>query len=122
MEGAPHTVKRNLCVFGVPPAPVYKGGRERGRPLEASQVYGVLLPSGVGFPLSLVGVGEKEGGDTTRETLIHKGIAVALVKTRRYCYLLVALVTKARYNHCCSSSASARKSATTIIPLLVPVG
>ena len=65
-------------------------------------------------------VGEVD--DTTTENLIHRGITVALVKTRRYCYLLVALVTKARYNHCCSSSASARKSATTILPSLVPVG
>ena len=31
MEGAPHTAKRsmiNRCVYGVPPAPVYKGARE----------------------------------------------------------------------------------------------
>ena len=37
MEGAPHTAKRsmiNLCVYGVPPSPVYKGVEEgEGRPL-----------------------------------------------------------------------------------------
>ena len=30
VEGAPHTAKRsiiNCCVYGVPPAPVYKGAR-----------------------------------------------------------------------------------------------
>ena len=59
---------------------------------------------------------------TTRENLIHRGIAVALVKTKRYCYLVVALVTKARYNYSCSSSVSAQKSATTIIPTLLWVG
>ena len=35
MEGAPHTVKTtvNLCVYGVPPFPVYKGVEEgEGRP------------------------------------------------------------------------------------------
>ena len=31
VEGAPHTAKRamiNLCVYGVPPSPVYKGVEE----------------------------------------------------------------------------------------------
>ena len=36
VEGAPHTAKRsmiNLCVYGVPPSPVYKGVEEgEGRP------------------------------------------------------------------------------------------
>ena len=36
VEGAPHTAGRdqqiNLCVHGVPPAPVYKGVEERGGP------------------------------------------------------------------------------------------
>ena len=44
MEGAPHTVKRNLCVLGCPPTPVYKGGEgEAGRPCRARQEEGVLL-------------------------------------------------------------------------------
>ena len=58
----------------------------------------------------------------TRENLIHRGIAVALVRTKRYCYLVVARVNKARYSYGCSSSTSAGKSATTIIPTLLPVG
>ena len=55
----------NLCVYGVPPAPVYKGARgEAGRPLWARQGGGVLLLVGVGLPsfLLLLG-GEKEGGE-----------------------------------------------------------
>ena len=69
VEGAPHTAKRsmiNCCVYGVPPAPVYKGarggeaaGQERGAP------GGVLLPPGVGLPPFLVGLGE--GGKEEEE-------------------------------------------------------
>ena len=54
----------NCCVFGVPPAPVYKGakggeaaGQERGAP------GGVLLPPGVGLPPFLVGLGEEREGE-----------------------------------------------------------
>ena len=64
--GAPHTAKRsmiNLCVYGVPPPPYIKGVEEgEGRPSIACPG-GVLLPPGVGFPPSLVGLGEKEGGE-----------------------------------------------------------
>ena len=53
----------NLCVYGVPPSPVYKGVEEgEGRPSIACPG-GVLLPPGGGFPPSLVGLGEKEGGE-----------------------------------------------------------
>ena len=53
----------NCCVYGVPPAPVYKGAREG----EACQG-GVLLPLGVGLLLFLVGVGEGEGkGEEEKE-------------------------------------------------------
>ena len=42
----------NCCVFGVPPAPVYKGVEEgEGRPSYGAP-WVVLLPPGVGFPLS----------------------------------------------------------------------
>ena len=42
----------NLCVYGVPPAPVYKGGvEEEGRPQGARPRGGILLLVGVGFPL-----------------------------------------------------------------------
>ena len=42
------------CVFGVPPASVYKGGVEEAGPLGARQVWGVLLglPSLSRIPLS----------------------------------------------------------------------
>ena len=66
VEGAPHMAKRsmiNLCVYGVPPSPVYKGVEEgEGRPCVACPG-GVLVPPGVGSPPSLVGLGEKEGGE-----------------------------------------------------------
>ena len=69
VEGAPHTAKERsvdqLVCHGVPPAPVYKGGRgEAGRPLWARQGGGVLLLVGVGLPsfLLLLG-GGKEGGE-----------------------------------------------------------
>ena len=63
--GGHHTGLRdqeiNCCVFGVPPAPIYNGAKEGrgGRP------GGVLLPSGVGLPPFLVGLGEgvKEEGE-----------------------------------------------------------
>ena len=48
-----------LCVYGVPPASVYKGWRRR-RPAKAivAARMGVLLPPGVGFPPPiLVGTG-----------------------------------------------------------------
>ena len=54
MEGAPHTAKTtvNLCVYGVPPSPVYKGVEEgRAGPLMACPRGGVLLLVGVGSPL-----------------------------------------------------------------------
>ena len=55
LEGAPHTAKRsmiNLCVYGVPPSPVYKGVEEEERAdLLGAPKGGVLLPVGVGFPL-----------------------------------------------------------------------
>ena len=72
--GAPHTAKTtvNLCVYGVPPSPVYKGVEEgRVDPLYGAPQGGFLLLVGVGFPPSIVGVGEegkeeegrrKEGG------------------------------------------------------------
>ena len=54
----------NLCVFGVPPTPVYKGVEEgEGRPSLWRALGGVLLPLGVGFPpFQVVGVGVKERG------------------------------------------------------------
>ena len=53
----------NLCVYGVPPSPVYKGVEEgRAGPLYGAPKGGVLLPVGVGFPPSLVGVGEEGRG------------------------------------------------------------
>ena len=58
----------NLCVYGVPPAPVYKGARgERcGQPWGAPG--GVLLPPGVGLPPFLVQLGEgKEGKEKEKE-------------------------------------------------------
>ena len=43
----------NLCVYGVPPSPVYKGVEEgEGRPSLWRALGGVLLPPGVGFPPS----------------------------------------------------------------------
>ena len=53
----------NLCVYGVPPTPVYKGVEEGEGPPSMARPRGVLLPPGVGFPPSLVGLGEKEGGE-----------------------------------------------------------
>ena len=69
VEGALHTAKERsvdqLVCYGVPPAPVYKGGRGRcGRP-PWDAPGGVLLPPGVGLPpLALV---EKERGEGKEE-------------------------------------------------------
>jgi len=53
----------NLCVYGVPPSPVYKGVEEgEGRPSLWRALGGVLLPPGVGLPPFLVGIGEGRGG------------------------------------------------------------
>ena len=53
VEGEPHTAKRsmiNLCVYGVPPSPVYKGVEEGERAgLLGAAKGGVLPPAGVGF-------------------------------------------------------------------------
>ena len=72
VEGAPHMAKRsmiNCCLYGVPPAPVYIGARGRRCDQARGVPGGVLLPSGVGLPPFLVGIGfarweqrEKEGG------------------------------------------------------------
>ena len=51
----------------VPPAPVYKGAGEGAAVQEEGAPGGVLLPPGVGFPPSLVGLGEKEGGEGGRK-------------------------------------------------------
>ena len=45
----------NLCVFGVPPAPVYKGARGQAAGQGGGRAKGgVLLPPGVGLLLSLL--------------------------------------------------------------------
>ena len=58
-----------LVCLEVPPAPVYKGSRGRGRPARRrARQGGVLLPPGVGLPLFLVGVGGgKEGREGKKE-------------------------------------------------------
>ena len=48
----------NCCVYGVPPAPVYKGARGERRPAGGGAPGGVLLPPGVGLPPFLIGLGE----------------------------------------------------------------
>ena len=60
----------NYCVYGVPPAPVYKGAKGGGdRPGRGAPRGGVLLPLGAGLLLFLVGVGEGEGkGEEEKET------------------------------------------------------
>ena len=66
VEGAPHTAKRsmiNLCVYGVPPPPYIKEWRRGEGCPSMARPGGVLLPPGVGSPPSLVGLGEKEGGE-----------------------------------------------------------
>ena len=76
----------NLCVYGVPPGHVYKGGEGRGgRPKGARQVWGILLglPSPSRIPLLFPipsrrrregGRGEKEGGGR-RPLLVQFGPA-----------------------------------------------
>ena len=45
----------NCCVYGVPPAPVYKGARGEAAVLGGGRAKGgVLLPPGVGLLLSLL--------------------------------------------------------------------
>ena len=64
MEGGHRTRLKNqlVCLWGAP-SPVYKGVEEgEGQP-SMTRPGGVLLPPGVGFPPSLVGLGEKEGGE-----------------------------------------------------------
>ena len=56
----------NSCVFGVPPAPVYKGARGRRCGQARGAPGGVLLPPGVGLPpfpcwTRTWGEGEREG-------------------------------------------------------------
>ena len=55
VEGAPHTAKGsmiNLCVYGMPHSPVYKGVEEGERVgLLGAPKGGVLLLVEVGFPL-----------------------------------------------------------------------
>ena len=56
VEGAPHTAKERsvdqlVCLWGAP-APVYKGVEEGRADLSMARPRGVLLPLGVGFPLS----------------------------------------------------------------------
>ena len=56
-----------LVCHGVPPAPVYKGGRGEVRPAPRGAPGGVLLPPGVGLPpLALLekerGRGKRKGG------------------------------------------------------------
>ena len=62
MEGASHTVGRdqliNLCVYGVPPAPVYKGARGEVRPARRGRARRSPTPTGSRTPsLFLVGLG-----------------------------------------------------------------
>ena len=65
-RGAPHMAKGsmiNLCVYGVPHSPYIKEWRREGTALSMARPRGgVLLPVGVGFPPSLVGVGEEGRG------------------------------------------------------------
>ena len=66
------TISRiNLCVYGVPPAPVYKGAKGRGPAGQGGRAKGVLLPLGVGFlppilvQLGFLGGEGREGGPAT---------------------------------------------------------
>ena len=61
----------NCCVYGVPPAPVYKGARGEEAAGQGGRAKGgVLLPPGVGLPSFLVGVG---GGKEGKEREEGKG-------------------------------------------------
>ena len=71
VEGAPHTAKRsmiNCYVYGVPPAPVYKGARGRRRPARErrTQVGAILLQVGLS-PLSYSKKEKGEGGGGEKE-------------------------------------------------------
>ena len=62
-------VKINLCLLGVLPSPVYKGGEEEaGSQQGARQGGGLILLLGVGLPPFLVQEGEEgEGGGGEKE-------------------------------------------------------
>src|SRR3954463_16049823 len=51
------------CLYGVPPAPVYKGAKGEGLAGQAWRARRVLLPLGLGFPPppTLVGLGFSKG-------------------------------------------------------------
>ena len=58
----------NCCVFGVPPAPVYKGSKgEADRPSEGAPGGGVLLLVGVGLPFPSPTRRGKEGEGEEKE-------------------------------------------------------
>ena len=57
----------HLVSLGGPPASVYKGSGEGGRPARRGAPGGVLLPLGVRLPPFLVGIGFMEGGKEERE-------------------------------------------------------
>ena len=61
VEGAPHTAKRSegsiVVSMGYPLPPYIKEWRRGGPALSMVRPRGVLLPSGVGFPLFLVQLG-----------------------------------------------------------------
>ena len=57
-------INRSTCVsMGCPLATYIKEWRRGRGPAPMARPRGVLLPLGVGFPPSLVGLGEKEGGE-----------------------------------------------------------
>ena len=64
VEGAPHMAKRSIVVSLGCPLPAYIKEWRRGGPALSMALPrgGVLLPAGVGFPPSLVGVGEEGRG------------------------------------------------------------
>ena len=58
----------NCCVYGVPPAPVYKGARgEGGRPRRRARQGGSPTPTGSRTPPFLVGVGKGKGEGERRK-------------------------------------------------------
>ena len=74
VEGAPHTAKRSrdqLLCLEVPPAPIYKGPRGRGRPARGGRAREESYS-----PLFLVGVG---GGKEGKERGGRKGGAAPLL-------------------------------------------